>query len=122
MLLDGRVVAITGSGSGVGRAAARLFAAEGAHVVCGDIRPEWNETTVELINADRAGAAVAAMCDVTNEHDVVGLIETASGQFGRLDVMFNNAGIASSKVGLKLDETSNEEYELLLAVNLRGVF
>jgi NAD(P)-dependent dehydrogenase (short-subunit alcohol dehydrogenase family) len=118
MLLEGKVVAITGTGSGVGRAAAVLFAAHGASVLGGELRDDWNAATAELTK----GTFVPVSCDVTKEDDIVALIEKARSQFGRLDVMFNNVGIASSKPGLKIDETATDEYQLLMDVNVRGVF
>jgi NAD(P)-dependent dehydrogenase (short-subunit alcohol dehydrogenase family) len=121
VILQDKSVVITGAGSGVGRAAATLFAAEGASVVCADIRLDWATETVESIES-KGGTAVAAECDVTDEAAVVAAIALAVERFGRLDVMFNNAGIATPRPGMRLEDHSTEEFERLVAVNLRGVF
>jgi NAD(P)-dependent dehydrogenase (short-subunit alcohol dehydrogenase family) len=89
--LQDKTVIITGSGSGVGRAAALRFAAEGARVVCADVRDDWAKETVRLIEAD-GGTAFAQQCDVTSEADVVAAIDAAVAQYGRLDVMFTTRG------------------------------
>ena len=98
MQLEGKSVVITGSGSGVGRASALLFAREGAKVVCADVRSDWIKETAGLIEAE-GGIAVAQPCDVTVEDDVIGSIEAACGNFGRLDVMFNNVGVSTPRPG-----------------------
>src|SRR6185437_12939620 len=98
MLLLDKSVVITGSGSGVGRASALLFAREGARVVCADIQTEWAKETVSLIDA-QGGTAIAQTCDVTKEQDVVDAIAAAVESFSRLDIMFNNAGISTPRPG-----------------------
>ena len=119
MWLQDKVAVITGAGSGVGRASALLFAQEGAKLVCGDIQDEWGVETVRLI--ERTGASARFVhCDVTKEEDVAGLLRSAVEAHGRLDVMFNNAGVASR--GGKLDEQDDAEWERLVSINLRGVF
>ncbi len=120
-LLDGRSVVITGAGSGVGRASARLFAREGAQVVCADLRPQWCDETVRLIT-EEGGTALAVECNVVEADDVARAVATAVSSFGRLDVMFNNAGIASPRRGILLEEHTSEDFDRLVAVNARGVF
>jgi NAD(P)-dependent dehydrogenase (short-subunit alcohol dehydrogenase family) len=119
--LEGKSVVITGTGSGVGRASARLFAREGARVVCADLRAEWNEETVDLVK-DEGGTAVGVACDVVDPDDVARAIATAVSSFGRLDVMFNNAGIASPRRGMLLEEHTDDDFDRLVAVNARGAF
>jgi NAD(P)-dependent dehydrogenase (short-subunit alcohol dehydrogenase family) len=120
-MLEGKSAVVTGAGSGVGRASALRFAAEGARVVCADIQLDRAKETVRLIEA-AGGAAVAQHCDVTQEDDVRAAIAAAVDQNGRLDVMFNNAGIATPRSAPKLEDHTVEDFERLVAVNLRGVF
>src|SRR5688572_17425811 len=121
MRLDGKSVVITGAGSGVGRASALRFAREGARIVCADVRDDWAKETVRLIEAD-GGVAVAQRCDVTEEADVAAAIEAAVSKFGRLDVMFNNAGIATDRSRGSFEEHTGEDYGRLMGVNAYGVF
>jgi NAD(P)-dependent dehydrogenase (short-subunit alcohol dehydrogenase family) len=118
-LLAGKVAVITGAGSGVGRASARVFAAHGASVVCGDLRSEWVDETVRLVE-DAGGTAAAVLCDVSREADVEALVASATERFGRLDVMFNNAGISAP--GLSIADHDAARYDQIMDVNLRGVF
>src|ERR1700722_6589731 len=87
MRLDGKTVLITGAGSGVGRASALLFAAEGAKVLCADVRQDWVDDTLAMV-PDAGGAASAQLCDVTVEADVEAAVAAAVSHFGHLDVMF----------------------------------
>lgn len=119
--LDGKSVVITGAGSGVGRASARLFAAEGAKVVVADVMDDWAGETVRLVT-EAGGTAVAVHCDVTVETDVQAAIAAAVDAYGRLDVMFNNAGVTGMKPGQSFDDHSVEDYERLASINFRGVF
>ena len=89
--LKGQVALITGAGSGIGRAAALLFAREGARVVLGD-QSESVQATAQAIQA-AGGQAVALQMDAGLEADVVKMVATAQSEFGRLDVAFANAGI-----------------------------
>src|SRR5215212_8855266 len=103
--LKDKSVVITGAGSGVGRASALLFAREGARVVCADLREEWARETVRLID-DEGGTALAIACDVADAADVTRTVDRAVSEFARLDVMYNNAGIASPRIGITLEEHS----------------
>lgn len=120
-MLEGRTAIITGAGSGVGRAAALRFAAHGANVVCADLRDDWAAETVDLVSS-AGGVAVAQHCDVTSEDDVESAVAEAAARFGRLHVMFNNAGIATPRPGMLLEDHTIDDWERLVAVNLRGVF
>jgi NAD(P)-dependent dehydrogenase (short-subunit alcohol dehydrogenase family) len=119
-LLDGKACVITGAGSGVGRAAAVLFAEHGASIVVGDVRDEWAADTVALVEA-AGGTAVAAHCDVSKEAEVEALVATGVDRFGRLDVMYNNAGVSTPKPGLKFVDHTPEDWARLLGINLMGM-
>ncbi|MGF7238948.1 MAG: SDR family NAD(P)-dependent oxidoreductase [Frankia sp.] len=121
MLLEGKSAVITGAGSGVGRASALRFAGEGALVVCADIRLAWAKETARQVEA-AGGVAVPRVCDVAVEGDVAVTVALAVEQFGRLDIMFNNAGIPTPRRGTAIEDHTVEDFELLTSVNLRGVF
>ena len=116
--LAGKIAIITGAGSGIGRASARRFAEEGATVVVNDIDPSSAEETVAGISAD-GGQAIAHPADVTRPDEVEGLIERATTDFGRLDVLFNNAGGAIPE---PLDSMALDEYRRLMQLNLDAAF
>jgi NAD(P)-dependent dehydrogenase (short-subunit alcohol dehydrogenase family) len=113
--LAGKVCIVTGAGSGIGRASALLFAAEGAHVVAADI----DEAAAAETAASIGGDAVAHAVDVADEEQTRALAAGVVERFGRIDVLFNNAGI--SGVG-NLEETTLEQWERVMRVNVRGVF
>jgi NAD(P)-dependent dehydrogenase (short-subunit alcohol dehydrogenase family) len=123
-LLKGKSVVITGAGSGVGRAASQLFAHNGARLVCADINAEWLEETVAQVRR-AGGEARPIRCDVSRKSDLEAAVNAAVQAYGRLDVIYNNAGIASpaSPEGqlIKLDQNTEEQIERLIAVNMRGV-
>jgi NAD(P)-dependent dehydrogenase (short-subunit alcohol dehydrogenase family) len=116
--LAGKVCMITGAGSGIGQASARLFAAEGARVVVADIDPKAAQATVEEISRS-GGDAVAEQVDVTVEADTVAMADRVVQRFSRIDVLFNNAGIAG--VG-DLLETEPDQFDRVMRVNVRGVY
>lgn len=121
LLLDGKSVVITGSGSGVGRAAALLFARHGAKVVCADIQESWAQATVDLMQGP--GSGVAQACDVRSEAQVQAAVQRAVDAFGRLDVMYNNAGVATSTDGktYKLIEQGDADFTRLTEINFHGM-
>jgi NAD(P)-dependent dehydrogenase (short-subunit alcohol dehydrogenase family) len=114
--LQGKVAIITGAGSGIGRAAARLFAREGAKLVLGD-KTDAVHQTAEAVRA-AGGAAVALQMDAGVEADVMRLVAEALGSHGRLDVAFANAGISGGMAGI-FDATP-ELWSEVLRVNLVG--
>ncbi|GAB7103053.1 SDR family oxidoreductase [Streptomyces phaeofaciens JCM 4814] len=118
-MLHGRVAMITGASSGIGAAAARHFAAEGAAVVLMARRAEPLEALAEEIRA-AGGRALAVPGDVAESKDVARAVEHAVETFGHLDAAFNNAGYATA--GRPLHEIDDETYERTLDVNVRGVW
>ena len=121
MKLQDKVVIITGAGSGVGRASALLFAAGGARVVVADVVDDWAAETVRLVT-EAGGTAVAQHCDVTLEADVEATVAAAADTYGRLDVMFNNAGVTGNVPGQKFEEMEADAFTRLAEINFRGVF
>jgi NAD(P)-dependent dehydrogenase (short-subunit alcohol dehydrogenase family) len=119
--LSDRVCLITGGGSGIGRAASIRFAEEGALVAVADITVAAAEETVTLAAAatGRGDSAITVEVDVTDRASCEAAVEQVVGTWGRIDVLFNNAGIAG--VGT-VEETSLELWERVMAVNVRGVF
>jgi NAD(P)-dependent dehydrogenase (short-subunit alcohol dehydrogenase family) len=119
-LLDHKSCVITGAGSGVGRAAAVLFAEHGASVIVGDVRDSWANDTVALVE-QAGGKAVAAHCDVSKEDDVEALVARGVVEFGRLDVMYNNAGVSTPKPALTFVDHTQDDWDRLLGINLMGM-
>jgi NAD(P)-dependent dehydrogenase (short-subunit alcohol dehydrogenase family) len=112
--LKGKVAVVTGAGSGIGKATAERFAAEGAKVVVADVSGRQ-----EAVAAAIGASAIAVRADVAQEADVAAMIAAAETAFGRLDILVNNAGIS---VGGDLHAATTEDWERCDAVNLRGVF
>lgn len=112
--LEGKVAIVTGAGSGIGKATALLFAAEGAKVVCADIKGA--EETASQIGSN----AIAVTADVSRAADVRAMINAAKSQFGRLDVIFNNAGVEGEQAPTA--DCSEENFDRVIAINLKGVF
>ena len=117
-LLPDQVALITGSGSGQGRAAARLFADHGARVVVVDINDEGAAETVRLLE-ERGGEGVAVHADVSSRGDVDRMVERAMERYGRLDVLYNNAAVQMSG---RLVDCTDEEWDLTIATNLSAIF
>lgn len=119
MLLGNTVVAITGAGDGMGRATARLFADRGADVVAADVDEEMANETVSLIK-DEGGSAISAVGDVSNENDVAKFVDRTVAEFGRIDVLHNNAGIAQEST--PVEDVTEETWERIQDVNLKSAF
>lgn len=118
MRLKGRVAIITGAASGIGRETAVLFAKEGAKVVAADLNDEAGRQTVEIISKNR-GEAIFVRTDVSKSIDVQRMVKTAIDNYGRLDILFNNAGINITGTVLK---TTEEEFDRMMGTNVKGVF
>lgn len=118
--LKGKVALISGGARGQGAAEARLFAAEGAQVVIGDVLDEECRRTAADINATtRATSVVAVHLDVTRAADWRAAVDTCQRDFGGLDILVNNAGIANVK---GVEETSEEEWDSIVNINQKGVW
>ena len=118
MRLKDKVVVITGAGSGIGQNTAELFAREGASVVVGDIAQDKGQATADGIR-QAGGEAAFIAADVTDPESARQLIEGAIARYGRIDVLFNNAGI--SGVGA-LHEVEPDAWDRVMNVNVRGVY
>ena len=118
MKLEGKVAVISGAAGAMGAVEARLFAAEGAMVVLGDIDEEEGETVAGEIEAS-GGQALFNRLNVTREGDWVEIVATAEERFGPVDVLVNNAGVYRTSV---IEQTPVAEWDDIMAVNARGVF
>lgn len=116
-LLEGKVVAITGASSGIGAAIARTLAKQGATVVLGARRKDQlDKLTAEIVQ--QGGTASCVIVDVKKRADVITLVQHACDQYGKLDALVNNAGIAELS---RIDELDVEGWEEMIDVNLKGV-
>ena len=121
MRLQGKVALITGAGMGQGREGALLFAEHGARVVVADVNGDAAADTVRTI--ERAGgAAVAVAGDVSSERDVERIVATAVERFGGVHVLYNNAGVLWKDRDRSVLETSEENWDRVQAINLKGPF
>lgn len=116
--LENRVALITGGAQGIGRAIAERFAAEGAKVVIVDVVEDKASETVEALKADGA-EAMALICDVTNRVQVQETVDKALEAYGQIDILCNNAGITRDARLVKMTE---DQFDMVIAVNLKGVF
>src|SRR5262245_32319270 len=117
--LKGKVAIVTGANSGIGRATARLFAREGAKVVCCDIQETISPRIDQLIKDKEKSEAVFAKVDVTKQEDLDRMVKTAVDMFGKVDILYNNAGAGVRK---KVHEHTDEEWNFVLNTNLNAMF
>ncbi|HEX3363252.1 MAG TPA: glucose 1-dehydrogenase [Solirubrobacterales bacterium] len=115
--LDGRTVVITGAARGIGRGVAMRLGAEGANVGVADLDAEGAEATAAALR-EAGGAAIGVGCDVGDRDSVKAALDAAVDEFGRLDVLFNNAGISKTQHFLEVTE---EDYNRIMRVNGLGV-
>lgn len=117
--LSGKVSLVTGAGSGIGRAICVALAEHGSDVVCADINLDWAEETAGIVT-DCNVRAVAIKADVSEKQQVKTIFAQIASDFGKLDVLFNNAGIATK--GAKLHEMSLDDWNSVIKIDLTGVF
>lgn len=120
MRLEDKVALITGASSGIGRETSLLFAAEGACVVVADVNDAGGNETVEMVRA-QGGKAVYVHADVSKAADCENMVNVAEKEFGKLNVMFNNAGIMHGSDDNAMT-TEESVWDLTMAINLKGVF
>jgi NAD(P)-dependent dehydrogenase (short-subunit alcohol dehydrogenase family) len=116
MRLSGKVALITGGGSGMGKVASALFASEGANVVLADVNDEAGETAAAVIG----DSARYVHADVSREADAKAMVGTAVDAFGRLDILYNNAGVMLPDDG-SVDSMDEKIWDITLAINIKGV-
>ena len=117
--LMGKVAIITGAGSGIGRAITLLFAREGAKVVAADVDEAGLQETVRLVTG-AGGTAIAVRTDVSKAVDVQGMVSAALDNWGRPDILINNAGIEGQQAPTA--DCTEENWDRVINVNLKGVF
>jgi NAD(P)-dependent dehydrogenase (short-subunit alcohol dehydrogenase family) len=116
--LQDKVALITGAASGIGRAAAVLFAREGARVAIADVQDEVGQATSNAITGG-GREALFIHADVSRSADVRAMVEATVAHFGRLDILFNNAGVGKH---IPFDQLTEDEWDRIVDINLRGVF
>lgn len=123
-MLDGKVTLVTGAGGGIGYAAVRLFAEEGARLLVSD-RSLDNADRIAAAVREQGGEAVAVAADLTRRSDIEAMIERVVEVYGRIDCAFNNAGVTGGQIGQggrKSAEWDEEAFDQIINVNLKGTW
>jgi NAD(P)-dependent dehydrogenase (short-subunit alcohol dehydrogenase family) len=123
MRLKNKVAIITGAGSGQGRAAALIFSTEGAKIAVSDWKPELGDETVTLVKK-AGGEAIFIRTDVSESADVQNLVRTTVSTYGRIDILYNNAGVGFSSPLSMSDviNTPEADWDRVIAINLRSMY
>jgi len=126
MKLENKVAIVTGSGSGIGRATALRLAKEGADIVVCDVNQAGIDETVQLVSA-QGGKAVGIACNVAERANAQDIVSAALDQFGKLDILINNAGITRDALTVRIKDgetkmMSEEQWDAVLDVNLKGTW
>ncbi|KZV46787.1 secoisolariciresinol dehydrogenase-like [Dorcoceras hygrometricum] len=116
--LEGKVALITGGASGIGEGTAKLFSKHGAKVIIADIQDELRHSVIKSMDPCNS---TYIHCDVTNEDHVRNAVDTAVSTYGKLDIIFNSAGIAD-KPKSRITDVEKSEFELVQSINVTGVF
>ena len=117
--VSGKTAIITGGGSGVGQAIAKHLVMERCNVVIASRRMELLEKTTAELNALNGGKAISVQCDIRNKSDVVAVVQKSRAEFGTIDFLVNNSGLGIRPTIL---DCSEEEWDLVIATNLKGTF
>ncbi|XP_055822011.1 borneol dehydrogenase, mitochondrial-like [Solanum dulcamara] len=115
--LEGKVAIITGAASGIGKAAARLFTRNGAEVVIADIQDELVQKICENLDSS---SIIYVHCNVTKEEDLKNVVNTAVSKYGKLDIIYNNAGIVD-EIKSNILDSEKSEFEKVISNNLIGM-
>ena len=118
MKLEGKVAIVTGAASGIGAASALMFAREGARVTLADVNERGGNETAGAIRAEGHDAWFAAV-DVTREAEIAQMVDETTKRWGRIDILFNNAGVLLVKA---IDQMTEEDWDRVMAVNVKSVF
>ncbi|XP_073154461.1 secoisolariciresinol dehydrogenase-like [Henckelia pumila] len=116
--LEGKVALITGGASGIGECTAKLFSKHGAKVIVADIQDELGHSLIKSIDPSNS---TYIHCDVTNEDHLRTAVDTAVSTYGKLDIMFNNAGICDPPKS-RITDNEKADFERVLSINITGVF
>ena len=116
--LAGKIAIVTGAASGIGQASAILFAREGAKVVAVDLNRGAGELTTDKIQSD-GGEAIFDLADVSKEAEISSVVEGAIARWGRIDILFNNAGVVLVKA---LEETTEADWDRVMNINAKAAF
>lgn len=121
MRLQDKVSVITGAASGIGKASALLFAKEGSKVVVSDIQEEEGQVTAKFIKAS-GGEAAFFRADITKKDEVESMVKFACETYGKIDVLFNNAGVFWPSKDTLITEVAEEVWDRIIEINLKGAF